>query len=86
MRGFRIPGARSASRASEMQRIVLLAPRNISLRRKITEMPECANPYDLQGLGRPPGGEIRESSIISQKFHFLDFCALFAKSCELLEI
>ena len=46
---------------------------------EITKMPERANPYDLQWLGRPPGGEIHKSCTFSQRLHFLHFCALFAK-------
>ena len=62
-----------------------LAPRIILLRRKIAEMLECANPYDLQWLGRPPGGEIHKSCTFSQKLHFLHFCALFAKKVKFLK-
>ena len=65
MRNFMIPEAKMHFGFRKVKKVEFLTRRNLFRGPKSAGMPECANPYVLQGLGRPPGGEIRKSCINS---------------------
>ena len=85
VRFFRIPEVKSSFCGLKNKKVYFLTRRNIFRCPKSTGMPECAKPYVLLCLGRPPGGEIRKSCISAQKLHISHFYALFAKSCKIHE-